>query len=170
MEVRLRPVVGFENYRVGDDGSVWTQRNLQGHLTSNWRTLKQKVVEGYLAVVLTEFGKQHLLLVHKLVLDAFVGPRPDKMEARHGVEGKLDNTLSNLRWGTHKENMNDKKRDGTECWGELNYSARLTELIVRIIRRDYKRGVSCAALAKRYGVHWGTIKCIVERRTWKHIA
>ena len=48
--------------------------------------------------------------VHHLVLLAFVGKCPYGQETRHMNGNPKDNRLVNLRWGTHKENMEDKKR------------------------------------------------------------
>lgn len=50
--------------------------------------------------------------VHRLVLEAFVGECPEGQEARHknGVRG--DNRVSNLKWGTKLENMEDRDRHG----------------------------------------------------------
>jgi hypothetical protein len=55
--------------------------------------------------------------VHHLVLEAFVGPRPDGMEACHENGNSLDNRLSNLRWDTHAANMADQRRHGTDGGG-----------------------------------------------------
>jgi len=49
--------------------------------------------------------------VHLLVLEQFHGPRPYGMEGCHGPGGRQDNRASELRWGTHRENEWDKKRD-----------------------------------------------------------
>jgi hypothetical protein len=74
-------------------------------------------------------------LVHQLVLEAFVGPRPDGMESLHGLGGKLDNRYpENLRWGTSSENHLDQYRDGTMV------RARLSAAIVRECRTRYAAG------------------------------
>lgn len=51
--------------------------------------------------------------VHALVALAFLGPRPDGHEVRHGPNGKSDNRASQLCYGTHKQNEEDKLRDGS---------------------------------------------------------
>ena len=55
----------------------------------------------------------HTRLVHRLVLEAFVGPRPEGMVARHLNGDPGDNRLENLAWGTQSENNYDKVRHGT---------------------------------------------------------
>ena len=51
--------------------------------------------------------------VHHLVLEAFVGPRPEGTEACHGDGNGTNNKLANLRWDTHAENIKDSVSHGT---------------------------------------------------------
>lgn len=46
--------------------------------------------------------------VHRLVLEAFVGPRPEGRQCRHLDGNSLDNRLDNLAWGTMKEDTDDR--------------------------------------------------------------
>lgn len=50
--------------------------------------------------------------VHRLVCLAFHGPCPDGMEVRHLDGDPANNRISNLRYGTHSENMLDRRRHG----------------------------------------------------------
>lgn len=48
---------------------------------------------------------------HQVILETFVGPRPPGMLALHDPDPNYNNCrLSNLRWGTHQENMDDNRR------------------------------------------------------------
>ena len=49
--------------------------------------------------------------VHRMVLEAFVGPCPEGMQCRHLNDVKNDNRLNNLAWGTRKENSADAIRN-----------------------------------------------------------
>ena len=51
--------------------------------------------------------------VHQLVAMAFLGSCPEGQQVRHGSKGQFDNSVSNLCYGTAKENSLDKRRDGT---------------------------------------------------------
>lgn len=50
--------------------------------------------------------------LHVLVLETFVGPRPDGFQACHFNCDKSDNRLENLRWDSRKENFEDTRRAG----------------------------------------------------------
>lgn len=49
--------------------------------------------------------------LHHLVLDTFVGPPPDGMWGLHNDDDRRNNRLTNLRWGTPKENAADRDRN-----------------------------------------------------------
>ena len=57
--------------------------------------------------------------VHLLVLEAFRGPRPYRCEALHGKDIPHDNRASNLRWGSRRENLADRRRIIAERLREL---------------------------------------------------
>lgn len=64
-------------------------------------------------VYLTRNSKKMTAKVHQLVLEAFVGPRPEGMVTRHLNGDPSDNRLTNLAWGTHAENNADTVQHGT---------------------------------------------------------
>jgi hypothetical protein len=56
-------------------------------------------------------GVRHRRL-HRLVLEAFVGPCPPGLQACHADDVKANNVLSNLRWDTASGNGLDQVRNG----------------------------------------------------------
>jgi len=66
-----------------------------------------------LQVGLTKDSVASTHTVHQLVATAFLGSCPDGQQIRHGSKGRFDNSVSNLCYGTPKENSLDKRRDGT---------------------------------------------------------
>jgi hypothetical protein len=102
------PVVGYEGlYEVSSLGRVWS--NYRGG-----RYLKPgRHVGGYPQVNLAKDGVHRMWLVHQLVALAFHGSRPDGEEVRHrdGIAAHVP--ASNLEWGTHAENIEDRRRHGT---------------------------------------------------------
>lgn len=117
MTERWRPVVGYEHgYQVSDLGRVrsiprvTSRSTLPGGPISPARTGTRR---SYLFVHLYGDGTSEQKYVHRLVLEAFVGPCPPGLETRHLNGDSFDNRLSNLRWGTRAENAADRIRHGT---------------------------------------------------------
>lgn len=69
---------------------------------------------GHLSVDLSRGGDRQRILVHRLVLTAFVGPCPPGMEGCHNDGDPTNNSPGNLRWDYHQSNMHDKRRHGTD--------------------------------------------------------
>ena len=163
----------FPDYRVGDDGSVWSKK------TGEWVQLKQSAdSDGYLMVVLREGGCKRSVRVHRLVLEEFRGPCPENCEGAHDNGNHTDNRLSNLFWKTHESNIDDCGRHGTRrngSSGKLRAAvprrpvAKLTAEKAVEIRERASRGESLASIARAYGVNEDTIGHVVHRRTWKQV-
>lgn len=128
--------------------------------------LKHGLARGYPSIVLALNGVSKSQRVHRLVAEAFVPKSAGKDYVCHLDGNRLNNTSSNLRWGTNRENMADKKRHGTEQSGERNPSAKLTLCEVYLIRKElpYKTNKDIAAM---FGVSAGTISHIRTQHTWK---
>lgn len=115
-----RAVPGYEGaYEVSDVGQV---RSLDRVARTRWggtypiqgQVLAPTVqTNGYKYVSLKADGTTRRVQVHVLVLEAFVGPRPERHQARHLDGGRLNNALANLAWGTASANIRDKTRHGT---------------------------------------------------------
>lgn len=101
---KWKHVVGYENlYQVSDDGRVNT-RNRRGEWVPKALNSDKN---GYRRVTLSKDGQKRSRLVHHLVLEAFVGPRPEGYECRHLHGNPGDNRLENIAWGTSSENGRD---------------------------------------------------------------
>lgn len=182
--VEYRDIQGWIGYKVGDDGSVWTCKKLvrnktgygcHGELGDKWRRLKVTTGRtGYSVVGLHGGGRRCQASVHRLVLEAFRGPRPPGMVGCHYPDPtKSNNNLSNLRWDTHAANSADAKEHGTYAFGERcghSGGSSLDDEIVMCIRRDYASdGRGIPWLSKKYNRPTTTIHSIVVGRTWKHL-
>jgi len=78
---------------------------------------------------------------------------------------------AHLRWGTFKDNMDDKIKDGTAQVGIKNIRSKLTEEQVLSIRHEYVeiKEMTLQQLADKYTVGISTIDHIIRRDSWKHI-
>lgn len=75
----------------------------------NGKILRPSISKGgYPTVTLKAKPKKWCIQVHALVLSSFCKKPSTKHECCHIDGTKNNNTLSNLRWGTRKENFRDK--------------------------------------------------------------
>jgi hypothetical protein len=85
-----------------------------------WITVRGRMLkpwtnaDGYKVVELCRDGCRSTRLIHTLVLEAFVGPKPIGMITRHLDGDPSDNRLWMLAYGTPSENNLDKTRHGTD--------------------------------------------------------
>jgi hypothetical protein len=136
--VEYRAIPELPGYAAGNDGSVWSCRLRKfGRLGRTWHTISQHAnKKGYRIARVRQNGRSIGFNVHRLVLEAFVGPRPDGLVCRH-LDGNCENNrLDNLEWGTQAENARDRIRHGTQCRGLTNGRSKLTEEQVMAIRRE----------------------------------
>ena len=101
-----RTIQECENYEVSNTGKV---RN-----KATKRPLKLQHNEyGYVQVILHDRKRayQKMRKVHRLVAIAFL-PNPDNLsDVNHIDENKDNNTLQNLEWSSHKDNLNHGTRN-----------------------------------------------------------
>lgn len=176
-KVFYAPAVGYLGYDVATDGSIWSYWGPGGkhegslQITRKPLSLNSKIA-GYPVVGLkTSKGKHRVVPVHLLVLAAFIGPRPDGMEACHRNGDRGDARLGNLRWGSRKSNHRDQYRHGTRIQGESHPGAKITEEDVRLLRylRDVEK-TTFRELGERFGIHLSTAHHIYTGHLWGHIS
>jgi hypothetical protein len=175
----LKPIPDFPGYFASDDGEIYSMRPLKRFCKPPEipRKLKKhfnrKHKSPYYMVRLQKDGKPYQRKVCRLILEAFISPRPQGKQCCHGKMGRFIDSVGNLSWKTPKENNADKYRDGTQQTGENNPAHKFNELQVRIIRKAYgvrgKNGLSSPVLAKIFNVNVFAIYAIIHRMSWKHI-
>jgi hypothetical protein len=106
----------------------------------------------------------HSTRVHLLVLQAFSGPRPDEMVARHLNGNHRDNRLANLAWGTRQQNAQDMIDHGKSMRGDRSPAAKLTPADVLFIRSSSDQP---RELSARFGIHRVTVRQIQRRLRWR---
>ena len=159
MRETWRPLAAYEGYEVSNLGRVASRLNGNAR-----RILTPAEVRGYLRVGLRRFGQSHSEFVHKLVLLAFVGECPIGFQCRHNDGNRKNNRLSNLCWGTPKDNAADRALHGKTIRGEKHRLCKLTAEKVLKIRADGRRN---SFIARSYGVSESTVFAIKNRRAWK---
>lgn len=146
----------YPGYEVSNLGQV--RNKITGKLLS-LATKKGKYP--YQRAHLCQDGKARYLLVHRLVLEAFVGQCPEGHQCLHLDNNPRNNRLDNLKWGTIAENHSTIQRVG-----EYNGRAKLTEEDVKYIR---KYAGPLKDLVNKFDVSYGHITNIRSNITWKHL-
>lgn len=104
-----RAVPGWPDYMVSDRGRVVSHRRGQPAELQPWTTPK-----GYRYVALHRGeAPRRSLAVHRLVMLAWVGPRPRGLEVRHLDGDPGHNCLANLAYGLPGANALDQVAHGT---------------------------------------------------------
>jgi hypothetical protein len=166
-----KPVVGFEGrYEVSNRGRV---KSLAKPNPKGWmypeKILRPGNVKGYGQVTLRKDGVARQLKVHRLVLEAFVGPCPEGLLCRHLNDVPSDNDPGNLAWGTQQENADDRVRYQSMPRGERHPKAKLNADDVRDIRRRREAGEELKPIAARFGVSFSQVHAICTRQSWRHL-
>ncbi len=141
---------------------------------------------GYLTVFVARHGRMANHPVHRMVAEAFHGPKPSPdHEVRHLDGNRTNNRPANLAWGTRRENIDDRERHGTTARGARNGAytkpervrrgddngrAVLTAAQVTEVRRRLDAGNLRADIARDLGVAWNVIDRIARGVTWRPIA
>lgn len=146
------------------------------YLASNYGriwSIKSKIIlkqivrkrDGYLEVKLRANGTSKCITVHQLILKTFKIKPFETAICRHLDGDNKNNILSNLEWGTHKENTNDSILHGTSASlrGENHHSSILSTKEVDEIKEFYKsRKYNQYELAKKYNINQSQISRIIS--------
>lgn len=159
---RWLPVADFPEYEVSDAGRI----RRDGSLIRVFRNKK-----GYEGVCLRCRGGRTTRLVHRIVMEAFVGVRPAGMVVNHLNSVRHDNRLANLEYTTQKLNVRQgMARLGR--WGqngEAHGGCVLSEGAVREIRDRLSAGELRSSIARAFGTSYWTVRDIDTRKRWKHV-
>ncbi len=169
-----KPIPGYEGiYAVSNQGRVMRLLTRTNGKAGNILS-PQRNTYGYRHVNLYKSGHHKCVVVHRLVMEAFVGKCPDGIQVNHKNGDKSDNRLENLEYVTPQENSIHAYqvlgRKPVHNRGEAAGGAKLTESQVLQIRSEYdgKHG-SYSKLARKFGVDNKTVSSIINRKYWTHI-
>lgn len=148
-------MVGIEGYEVSNMGRVRSLKYKHPQLMLTYDTR-----QGYEKVVLRCDGRNLGRTVHRMVLEAFVGPRPEG----HVCEWKngriWDNKLKNLRWVARDKAKSRFRPDKKPTF------TKLTDAQVLEIWNSDEPGV---VLAERFDVSPTAVSRIRRGKTWVHV-
>lgn len=183
VNVATHPV--FTCYATSTDGRVFCRPALSRRgrprtgpspRADHWVEVSQFVVQPkhtppYRKFRATQNGNTKLLSVHRFMLECWEGVKPRTLVVRHLDGNSLNNALSNLQYGTVKQNVEDAFRhNGNYAEGSRNGRARLTESDVMTIRSRFDSGESIAVIARSYPqVNKVSVSNAAKRITWRHL-
>jgi hypothetical protein len=177
-----KPVSGWEGYyEVSDLGNVRSLTRtaecfVRGKVQI--RVHKGKFLKpgpnpksGYLMVSFTApGGVRDSKYVHQMVAQEFLSAANEGEEVCHRDGNRVNNVVSNLRYGTRSSNALDRHEHGTmnQARGTNHYFHKLTEDQVRRIRQ-LRGKLTQRELGELYGVHNSQISAIQLGKLWKHV-
>lgn len=160
----------FPTYKIGTYGTVVNQNN---------KIMKPWLKSGYNKITLTINNKQYNRFIHRLVAIAFIDNNTNLPFINHIDGNKNNNSVDNLEWCTHKENM----YHAANVLHSMDYlkvkpiARKLTVEQVKLIKHKilYMNKIKgtqeyydiIKQFAIDYNVNQQTIKCIIWGKTWK---
>lgn len=173
MQEIWRNVKGFEShYEVSIYGRVRSKTRVVKDCKST-RVFKSKVLSpgvqsnNYLGVWLNKNSSSISRLVHHLVAETFIGPRPCGMDVDHINGDRTNNSIFNLRYLSVSKNrgLNSKHKDAKRP-EKKGKTTRLTPELVLELREAYARGDNMKEHARRLGVSQSTVASATSGRSW----
>lgn len=131
---RWRDIPDYEGwYRISDRGRLKSVAKVIMRKDGKPYTAKEQIhkpptyTTGYLMATLYKQGIIERMMIHQLVLLAFIGPCPKGQQCRHLDGDSKNNRIENLCWGTASQDREDQARHGTMYRGEKQHLAKVTE-------------------------------------------
>lgn len=129
----MREVQINRNLKLREDGKLFNIRTGEEFISKSFDW------NGYIIV----YAKGKYRRVHQLVMEYFGEPCPGPgFEIDHRNQNPLDNNINNLRWVTHKENMNNRKNNlpGGKRLSDFSNKTDYTREYFREYRKKKKEG------------------------------
>lgn len=149
-----KPVPAYEElYSISNDGLV----------TSNHKRNKGMLIQprvdrgGYLSLRLHREGKTQTLYLHRLLAQAFIPNPQNKKYVNHRNGNKLDNSLKNLEFVHHKENVLHAFKHGLNSSAKKVVDTQTGKIFYSIKQAAKETGMNyntcCKHLAKNTSPH-----------------
>ena len=162
----FKPIPSHPRYEISVDGIV---RN------GTTKAIKSQYI-GYTGYYMVSASYQHKskpLRVHRLLAEVYI-PNPKNLpEINHKNGIRTDNSIDNLEWCSHAENVRHAFATGlANNTGEKNGQSKLKEsdvVEIKWLLGGSNGNISQAKIAKLFNVSRSTILGIHIGRLWKHI-
>jgi hypothetical protein len=106
---------------------------------------------------------------HRFAYERAFGPIPPGMVVCHRCDNPPCCNPEHLFLGTNAQNTADCVSKGRQARGAKNANAKVTDHIVRQIRRLCSEGMTQDAVAAMFGIAQTTVSKIVIHKSWAHV-
>jgi hypothetical protein len=176
MQEIWKPVSGYVGlYEVSNLGTVRSLDRIIPDKLHGTRKLIGRVLSytqdsrGRCSVALSRDNKPIKKRIHLIVAEEFLGPRIKGIEVCHEDGNPANNQASNLRFGTHKSNMEDMVRHGRSNRGTKNPNTNMTQEQALQIKRLRLEGKIYKVIAAELGLTFEQVRGVCVGRTWHWI-
>lgn len=155
MDEIWKPVPSLDGYLASNIGRI---KGRKDQILNGYRNEK-----GYCLVNVVINGKYRMRKVHRLVMEAFVGPSKKAVDHINAI--REDNRLENLRYVTAQENAENTKRLKRFRTGTKSQFSKLTKDQVYRIRSEINvlnRSQKVKEFSREFGVSQATIYKIFQ--------
>lgn len=152
----------FENYFINEQGEVFNKHSRKLSPSYNGK--------GYLVLGLMHGGKRKTVAVHRLLAQAFI-PNLLKLPEVNHINGiRDDNSLQNLEWVTHGDNIKHSYELGNKSVkGSLNPNASISEQTVHEICKFLQDGFKSSEI-RDLGYNYNIVRKIKRKSIWQDIS
>ena len=161
-----KAIDNFPAYEVSNHGDVRRILGGQGAKAGKFIKWHLHTSNGYPDVRLRSNGVVKSIHVHKLVGLAFIGERKAGMQIRHLDGNKKNNHISNLVYGTAKENGEDNARLGVMRRGENVNTSVITEDQAKKCIDMLNQLVSPSVISCSLNIPKNVVYKIKHKKTW----
>jgi len=159
----VRPIAEYPGFYIAKDGEVFSTVRGNGVIKRKYSFTR----EGYKRITLTQDG--NALRLHREVLKAFDRPPKEGEICRHLDGNPGNNHISNLKWGTTKENAQDclkhRRNKFQILVGENSPTAKFSDIEIEDIRTRRKEGATYKEIMEVYDISKSHVSYIINRKT-----
>jgi hypothetical protein len=159
----VRPIESHPRFYISIGGEVYSTAGGNGLIKRKYNICK----DGYKRIRLIKDGAT--LRLHREVLKAFDRFPKEGEICRHLDGNPLNNHISNLKWGTHKENSMDCLKHGRnvfqKMWGEKSPVVKFSDIEIEDIKKRRKEGATYKEIMGVYDISKSHVSYIINGKT-----
>jgi hypothetical protein len=135
------------------------------------RIMKLRESNGYRRIQLLRNGKYKVYQVHRVVAIAFISNPDNKPFINHINFIRDDNSVENLEWCTHQENILHNVRNNRVKYNiaEFHPNSSITREQATEVKKLIIKGVKPTPISKQTGINVGIIYNIKAGLSWNHL-